>query len=140
MVSISRSAEQLEEIDDMFLTYEESRKYRIILGSLLYVSVRTEPNKAVAASTLRSFVADPEIVHLMVAKMTLRSLRRTMQYTLTLRPGNKSSLTLYADANWGGEAGSNRKSRTDIVILYGKTQVYITSCNQKAILLGSLEA
>lgn len=50
-----------------------------------------------------------------------------------MTPGRDDQLTVYADANWVREKGSERKLRTGIVIKYGNAPVYITSNNQKAL-------
>lgn len=63
-----------------------------------------------------------------------------------MKPGHEQQLTAYADANWGGESGLNRRSRTSIVVYYGNKHtriyiyIYISCCSQKGVSLSCYEA
>lgn len=91
-------------------------------------------------STLGSSVAKRNKAHLTSAKNAVALFPRNHKLHPKIKTGNESRLTVYAVANWDGEAGSRRKSDTGIVIIYGKAPVYVASCNQKSILLSSPEA
>lgn len=62
---------RLGEIDNTLLTNKENGKYHSIVSSLHYLAVKTQPDIAVAASTLVSFVAEPKTAYLMAAKKTM---------------------------------------------------------------------
>lgn len=85
--------------DETALRDKEINKYCGIVGSPLYLAVKIQPDIAVAASTLGPVVKELRTAHLMGGKMKLRYLRGITHYTLTLKAGNESQFTTYADAN-----------------------------------------
>ena len=86
--------------------------------------------------------------HLVSLKMTLqvgvikllKYLKFTSSYGLKLKPGSSTSLSAYVDANWAGEPGSGRRSRTGIIIYYGAAVIYYSTTLHKCVTLSSTEA
>lgn len=70
----------------------------------------------------------------------LKNLKTTSSYCLKLKTGTSYKLCAYIDANWAGERGSGRKSRTCIAIYFGESLVYYTTTLQKCVSLSSTEA
>ena len=49
-----------------------AKKYRSLVGSLLYAAISTRPDIAYSISYLSRFMADPDVQHLSAAKHVLR--------------------------------------------------------------------
>lgn len=57
-----------------------------------------------------------------------------------MNPGNGDQLSVHVDADWAGETNSRRRSRTGILVRYGKAPIYASSSLQKSVSLSSAEA
>lgn len=114
--------------------------YRSVVGSILYLAVKTRPDLAVTISQLARHVEDPGLAQEQGVKRVLKYLRGSMNSSLMIEPGDSDQLVAHVDSSWGGEAGFGRKSRTGIVIKYGNAPVYTTSVLQKCTALSSTEA
>lgn len=119
---------------------DESFDYRSVIGSILYLAVKTRPDIAVAASMLAQHVESPSRVQQGGAKRVLRYLKATKDAALIISPGDGNQLSAYVDSSWGGEPGFGRKSRSGIIIKYGNAAVYTASVLQKCTALSSTEA
>ena len=72
------------------LSNEDKSSYRVIVGSLLYLSCWTRPDIAFAVSELSRFVSDPGQVHMQAAKRVLRYLAGTKDLGLKFtRPSDE---------------------------------------------------
>ena len=114
--------------------------YRSIVGSLLYIATHTRPDIAVATSILARYVDSPSKKHQKAATKVVKYLKETPELGLKLAAGDGNQLVAYVDANWAGEPGAGRRSRTGIVLFYGKAAVYYTTALQKGVTLSSTEA
>ena len=91
--------------------------YREAIGALLYLSIRTRPDIAVAVGTLAKHVQEPHMIHWEGVKRVLRYLQGTKDKALVFRTEERTNplvLTVYADADWGTDP-NERYSRTGIV-------------------------
>ena len=114
--------------------------YRSVIGSLLYIATHTRPDIAVAASMLARIVEKPSMKHQKAAIKVVKYLKAAPKLGLKLSAGKGDQLSAYVDANWAGEPGAKRRSRTGIVIFYGEAAVYYTTVLQKGVTLSSTEA
>lgn len=69
----------------------------------------------------------------------LRYLKSTVNLGHIMVTGSSDQFTVHVHSNWAGEPGSERKSRTGIVIMYGNSVVLFSSALQKCIFLSSSE-
>jgi hypothetical protein len=80
--------------------------YREAIGALMYLSVRTRPDIAVAVCTLAKHVQEPRPIHWEAVKRILRYLKGTQNEGLVFQPSNKQrtptfKLTVNVDADRG---------------------------------------
>ena len=83
--------------------YVEEKHYQSIVGSLLYISMRTCPDIAFAVSRAASFCSKPTIQHLAAVEHVLRYLRQSTLYGLFFKRNGSKSITGYCDPDLGGE-------------------------------------
>jgi hypothetical protein len=77
--------------------------YREAIGALLYLSIRTRPDIAVAVGTLAKHVQEPRPLHWEGVKRILRYLQGTENKALVFQTGKSAdplTLTMSADADW----------------------------------------
>jgi hypothetical protein len=115
--------------------------YREAIGSVIYLAVRTRPDIAVAVSILSKHVQEPRPAHWERVKRILRYLKGTMTQGLqyTAAPGERSSLSIHCDADWGTDP-EDRRSRTGVVRHLGGNVVSWTSRKQTTPAVSSCEA
>lgn len=104
---------QVFEIDS--LNKDDYNSYRGIIGSVLYLTVKTSPHIVILASKPGSVVSEPERYRLVPAKRVSRYLKGTKNFTIVLKAGDVDQLNAYADANCGVDESSSRKSLTGIL-------------------------
>lgn len=116
-------------------------EYRKIIGSLLYLTVNSRPDIAVAVSILGRKVCEPKQSDLMEAKRILRFLVYTQDMTLKLggADGNSNHLIAYVDADWAGDV-ETRRSTTGFIFKLGGGLISWGSRKQSNITLSSTEA
>jgi len=130
----------LEKGDD--LSNEDKSSYRVIVGSLLYLSCWTRPDIAFAVSELSRFVSDPGQVHMQAAKRVLRYLAGTRDLGLKFtRPADEllNRLHGFVDSDWAG-CLDTRKSTTGYVLMLNGAVVSWKSKRQNVVALSSAEA
>jgi hypothetical protein len=116
--------------------------YREAIGALLYLSIRTRPDIAVAVCTLAKHVQSPRPLHWEAVKRVLRYLQGTKHEGLVFHAVERSeplTLTIYADADWGTDP-DERYSRTGIVCQLSGNTVWWKSRKQNSIAVSSCEA
>lgn len=85
--------------DNDALNKDETTKHRGIVGSLLYIKIRTRPDMSVTASLLGTHVKNPRGIDTVASKMALKCLQGTTDWSLMTNPGHSDQLTAYADAS-----------------------------------------
>jgi hypothetical protein len=116
--------------------------YRVMVGSLLYLSCWTRPDISFAVSELSRFVSDPGLVHMQAAKRVIRYLKGTKELKLRYsRPeGVKiNQLWGYVDSDWAG-CIDTRKSTTRYLLMFNGAAVSWKSKRQNVVALSSAEA
>jgi hypothetical protein len=111
--------------------------YRMAIGQLLYLTMKTRRDIAVAVGILSRNVASPTELHWAAVKRLLRYLKGTQDYGIHIS-SQSDTLVVHADADWGGE--SDRKSVSGFVITIGCVPISWRSRKQTAIALSITEA
>lgn len=122
------------------LTPDENTVFRSIVGSSMYLETHTRPYLSVIDSMLNSHLESLREAHMLMAKRALQYLRDTSGRKLVLKPGSHTQLGADVDASWGIEKEQNRRSRSEILIIYGNWVVHSSIHLQKSVSLSSAEA
>ena len=90
----------------------DSKLYREMVGSLIYVMTCTRPDLCYIVTKLSQNLCNPTKAHLNMARHVLRYLKGTMNIGLTFRKQGSETLKLqgFCDSDWG--ASSDRRSIT----------------------------
>ena len=115
--------------------------YREAIGALMFLSVRTRPDIAVAVGTLAMHVQQPLPKHWEAVKRVLRYLRGSVDDGLVLCkvPTSEFNLRIYADADWATNS-EDRLSRSGSVSQIGDSTIWWKSRKQTSIAASSCEA
>ena len=119
--------------------YVDKIEYQSIVGSLLYLSMRTRPDITYAVSVAARFCSNPTIQHLTAVKRILRYLRGTTHYGLLYERSDSKELIGYSDADWGGDK-NDCKSTSGFVFQIGGTAITWQSKKQTCVALSTAEA
>jgi hypothetical protein len=115
--------------------------YREAIGALMFLSVRTRPDIAVAVGTLAMHVQQPLLKHWEALKRVLRYLRGSIDDGLVLCkvPTSEFNLRIYADADWAPNS-KDRLRRSGSVSQIGDSTIWWKSRKQTSIAASSCEA
>ena len=116
----------------------EVKRYEQMIGSLLYLALRTRPDIAVAVSILARFQKAPTQYCHRAAKRLLRYLRGTSEYGLRYVRGERK-LHGFVDSDYAGDT-VDRKSMTGFVLKLGDATVSWGCKKQTAVALSTCEA
>ena len=126
------------------------RPYQEIVGTLLYAAISTRPDIAHAVLQLTKHMQSPQERHMRAAKRVMRYLSGTRQMGLMFgrsQHNHNSSrndelmvVAAYADANWGGNVGSDRKSIMGWVVTLNGDVVSWASKKQRTVSQSTCEA
>ena len=119
--------------------YVEEKHYQSMVGSLLYLSIRTRPDIAFAVSRAACFCSKPTTQHLTAVKRVLRYLRGSTHYGLLFKRNGSKSITGYSDADWGGDI-TDSKSTTGYLFQIGGAPNTWQSKKQSCTALSTAEA
>lgn len=90
----------------------DQRKYREMLGSLIYIMTCTRPDISWIVSRLSQYMSDPRDKHMTALKHVYRYLQGTKDYELCYSQcTTKLELSGYSDADWANDI-EDRKSTT----------------------------
>lgn len=84
------------------LDEERAWAYRNIVGSPLYISIKTGADISTAASILGTNVSRAEAKHFKESQQFLRYLRATAHCVFVSRPSTQKQFNAHFDASWGG--------------------------------------
>ena len=126
-------------MDSELLDKAMHRRYREIVGSLLYLSGGSRPDIAVAVNQLSRFMSKPGSLHMSAAKHLLRYLRGTSKLGLSFGSTADDELVGYTDATWGSEP-TERRSVSGYVFMLNGAAVSWSAKLQKTISLSTAEA
>ena len=113
--------------------------FREAIGSLLYLSVRTRPDIAVAVSILSRHSSAPRRSHWEAVKRVMRYLKASSTKGLVFRKTESAQLSIYCDSDWATDP-NDRHSRTGVLCFVGDGAVSWTSRKQPVPSVSSCEA
>ncbi|XP_065081035.1 uncharacterized protein LOC135703684 [Ochlerotatus camptorhynchus] len=120
--------------DDSGEAFEDSSKYRSLVGGLLYIAVNARPDIAACTAILGRKFSAPGEADWNAAKRVLRYLKTTAAYSLQLGGEPEQALIGYADSDWAGDVGS-RKSTSGFVFSYAGGVISWASRRQTSVTL-----
>ncbi|XP_047315071.1 uncharacterized mitochondrial protein AtMg00810-like [Impatiens glandulifera] len=100
---------------------EDSCLYRIVVGSLIYLTI-TRPDIALVVHVVNQFVIAPTRVHWAVVLRILKYLRGTQFHSLMFPITSSLELRAYSNAEWAGDS-INRKSTIRYCIFLGDSLI-----------------
>jgi hypothetical protein len=127
---------KLRKYDDSKSTYQ--RKYRSMIGSLLYVTT-SRPYVMEAVGQVARFQAAPKESHVLTVKRISRYLKRTKEFGLWYPKGKDLSLIAYTDVDWTG-CINDRRSTIGTIFYLGECLVSWLSKKQSSISLSIAKA
>ena len=122
--------------------FVDSRKYRELVGSLIYAMTCTRPDICWIVTTLSQYLSKPVQAHWVAAKHVLRYLKGTLGYELCYRKcGENLKLIGYSDADWASST-NDRRSISGYCFSLTETGPLISwrSKKQRTVALSSCEA
>lgn len=95
--------------------------YRTAIGSLLYLSLTSRPDIAVAANYCSRFQENPKAEHIQAVKRILRYLQGTKKYGIRFKSNGTGVLNLlgYSDADYAGDRLDRKSTSGFAFILCG---------------------
>ena len=119
--------------------YVDKSEYQSLVGSLLYLSMRTRPDITYAVSVTARFCSNPTTQHMTAVKRILRYLRGTTHHGLLYKRSRSKELLGYSDADWGGDR-NDCKSTSGYLFQLGGTAITWQSKKQTCVALSTAEA
>ena len=111
----------------------------MVIGSLLYLMLRTRPDIAFAVTKLAQYAANPSKEHLKRALYICRYLAGTPKYRLTYNGESGEGISACTNSDWGSDS-TQRRSQSGYIVRMAKGLISWTSCAQKTVALSSIEA
>lgn len=97
----------------------ETRKYRSIEGSLLYLPIKTHLDLCVKASIPASHIEKPKEMDWIAKERVLRYVNGTRHAAVVLAPEEENQIVAFADFNWGPQNELKSKTGTGALMKYG---------------------
>ena len=128
------------EFDDDSEMLPDSKPYREIVGSLIYLMTCTRPDICYLVTKLSQHLDKPRVSHFNLAKFVLKYLKGTKETCLTFRGDTDISLTSFSDSDWGSSI--DRKSITGFCFNLSSNSSFVSwkSKKQQTIALSTCEA
>lgn len=86
----------------------DSKRYREVVGSLIYLMTSTRPDLSFVVSKLSQYLSEPKQQHWVAAKHVLRYLKGTVDQELCYRKQENLALSAYSDADWAADQNDRR--------------------------------
>jgi len=120
----------------------DSRRYREVIGSLIYVMTCTRPDLSWIVSKLSQYLSQPKQQHMMAAKHVMRYLKCTINKELCYKKSKEAlKLVAYSDADWAADLRDRRSTTGYCVGLTEKGPVVSwKSKKQPTVALSTYEA
>jgi hypothetical protein len=117
-----------------------ARRYRSLVGGLLYIAVQTRPDIAFVVMQLARHMAAPAEAHWRGARKVLRYLKgHPGGLSYTAQPGGDAQLVAFADASFATDTATG-KSTTGFVLLFCGAAVAWRSKLQSTVAQSTTEA
>jgi hypothetical protein len=127
--------------------FQESWKYRTVIGMLMFLSANTRPDISFAVHQAARFSHAPRNSHAIAVKRILRYLKQTQDKGMMVTPTTEQRVDCYVDSDFAGMFAVENaadpisvKSRTGYVILYRGSPLLWVSKLQTQIALSTMEA
>ena len=119
----------------------DSRKYREIIGSLIYLMTCTRPDLSYAVGKLSQYLSEPRQQYWVAAKHILKYLKGTSHYELRYQKSEELGILAYSDADWASDQ-SDRRSTTGFCFYLSKESSPISwkSKKQPTVVLSTYES
>lgn len=120
----------------------EPKRYREVVGSLIYVMTCTRPDLSFIVSKLSQYLSEPKEQHWVAAKHVLRYLKGTVDQEMCFKKSDENlKLIAYSDADWVADQ-NDRRSMTGYCFSLSKTGPIISwkSKKQPTVALSTCEA
>jgi hypothetical protein len=114
-------------------------EYAELVGSLNYIATRTRPDISFALSVCSKYTDKPRKQHWQALKRVLRYLQGTQEYGLLYKPAKHPQITVYSDADYGGDH-ENRRSTSGMVCLINHGPVSYKAQQQQIVTMSTTEA
>lgn len=120
----------------------DPKKYREVIGSLIYLMTSTRPDLSFVVSKLSQYLSEPKKQHWVAAKHVLRYLKCTVDQELCFRKQDVDlKLVAYSDADWAADQ-NDRRSVTGYCFSLSETGPVVSwkSKKQPTVALSTCEA
>ena len=119
----------------------DSRKYREIIGSLIYLMTCTRPDLSYAVGKLSQYLLELRQQHWVAAKHILKYLRGTSHYELRYQKSEELGILAYSDADWASDQSDRRSTTGFCFYLYKESSpISWKSKKQPTVALSTYES
>ena len=130
-----------KELCDKSKVFDNTRLYREMVGSLIYVMMGTRPDLCYAVTLLSQHMAKPTLAHLNLCKQVYRYLKGTISYNMTYcKTKDDLNLTGFSDSDWGASPDGKSTSGYCFSLDNRGPLIAWRSCKQRVVALSSCEA
>ncbi|XP_057310095.1 uncharacterized protein LOC130648091 [Hydractinia symbiolongicarpus] len=100
----------LDETSDTEKTDNDTKLYRLMVGSIVYAMTCSRPDLSYVVTKLSQHLSKPENSDWIMVKHVFRYIKNTVSYTFTFRKLNHEEFRLYAfcDADWASSLDNGR--------------------------------
>ena len=120
------------------LGYEDSTRYRSIVGALQYVTL-TRPDIAFSVNKICQFLHSPTSAHWTAVKRILRYLKYTSSLGLKFVKSDSTLVSAFSDADWAG-CPDDRRSTGGFAVIFGCNLISWSARKQATVSRSSTEA
>ena len=120
---------------------QDARKYRELVGSLIYLMTGTRPDLAFVVCLLSRFMQNPTNVHMTLALGVLKYLKHTSHYDLKyVRSRESLKITGYSDSDFASD--SDRRSFSGYCFKLNENSALLSwrSCKQSLVATSTCES
>ena len=118
---------------------QTTEPYREAVGSLMWLANTTRPDLAQAVGAVARHSHDPSDTHWKAVRRVLEYVKMTVGFGLTFVRGSGKHLSAFADSSYAPR-GTDCRSISGGVVMYGKTAIAWFSRTQKCVTLSSTES
>lgn len=118
---------------------DESKPFRQLIGSLIYIATTSRPDIIFATSFLSRFPNKPTQQLWTAGKRVLSYLKETKDSCLVYKKRDGDKLSAHSDADWAGDK-TDRKSVSGSLILHAGNTVIWSTRKQSGVALSTAEA
>ncbi|KAF1313386.1 Integrase catalytic core protein, partial [Globisporangium splendens] len=117
----------------------ETKPYRSLIGSLMYLACGTRPDIAVAVARLSRFLENPGPKHWDAGIKVVKYLKKTKDVGIVYDGSLESKLSAFCDADWACDR-NDRRSMSGILLMLCGGPIAWRATFQKTVALSTTEA